>query len=46
MSVVVDPGSPSSSGAVIKKHIVVGCILLMKSFSWLGFPSLGVASLP
>ena len=26
--VVVDPGFPSSSGAVIRKQIVVGCILL------------------
>ena len=26
--VVADPGSPSSSGAVIRKQLVVGCILL------------------
>ena len=28
MAVVIDPGSPSSSGAVIRKQLVVGCILL------------------
>ena len=28
MAVVFDPGSPSSSGAVIRKQLVVGCILL------------------
>ena len=28
MAVVVDPGSPSSRGAVIRKEPVVGCILL------------------
>ena len=28
MAVVVHPGSPSSSGAVIRKQFVVGCILL------------------
>ena len=28
MAVVVDQGSPSSSGAVIRKQLVVGCILL------------------
>ena len=28
MAVVVDPGSPSSSGAVIRKQLVVGCIIL------------------
>ena len=28
MVVVVYPGSPSSSGAVIRKQLVVGCILL------------------
>ena len=27
MAVVVDPGSPSSSGAVIRNQIVIGCIL-------------------
>ena len=27
VAVVVDPGSPSSSGAVIRKQPVVGCIL-------------------
>ena len=26
MTVVVDPGSPSSSGAVIRKQLLVGCI--------------------
>ena len=29
MALVVDPGSPSSSGAVIRKQLVVGCILLL-----------------
>ena len=28
IAVVVDPGSPSSSGAVIRKQLVVSCILL------------------
>ena len=28
MIAVADPGSPSSSEAVIRKHHVVGCILL------------------
>ena len=28
MAIVVDPGFPSSSGAVIRKQLVVGCILL------------------
>ena len=28
MAVAVDPGSPSSSGAVIRKQLVIGCILL------------------
>ena len=28
MDVVVDPGSPCSSGAEIRKQLVVGCILL------------------
>ena len=28
MAVVFDPGSPPSSEAVIRKQIVVGCILL------------------
>ena len=28
MAVVVDPHSPSSNGAVIRKQLVVGCILL------------------
>ena len=28
MAVVVDPSFPSSSGAVIRKQLVVGCILL------------------
>ena len=27
MAVVVDPGSPSSSEAVIRKQLVIGCIL-------------------
>ena len=27
MAVVVDPGSPSSSGAVIRKQLAVDCIL-------------------
>ena len=29
MSGVVDPGSPSSSGAVVRKQFVVGCIVLL-----------------
>ena len=28
IAVVFDPGSPSSSGAVIRKQVFVGCILL------------------
>ena len=28
MAVVVYPSSPSSSGAVIRKQLVVGCIVL------------------
>ena len=28
MAVVVDPGSPSSSGTVIRKQLVVGHILI------------------
>ena len=28
MAVVVDPGFPSSSEAVIRKQLAVGCILL------------------
>ena len=31
MVVVVDPGSPSSSGTVIRKQLV-GCILLYRIF--------------
>ena len=32
MAVVVDPGSLSSSGAVIRKQLVVSCFLLYQIF--------------
>ena len=32
MAVVVNPSSPSSSGAVTRKQLVVGCILLYLIF--------------